>query len=198
MQLIFNRRVSRRTPGRFRTRVLTEGVVPTHHVDYKKSKVKQYHKEGQALRTETTINDTYDFDIGRALCNLPALREIGFAANRRLLRVEYLSHNCLIGDDHLDGLTHPVVVNAAPSWSTKRSTGRSRFAIGVARCGGRNCGRRPRPRPSRHQRPASRRHAARRCGSDRESLVPIIRGGGRLSSARSTSNWPRTEERTRR
>jgi len=111
MQLIFNRRVTRRTPGQFRTRVLTEGVVPSLHVDYKKSKVKQYHKEGQALRTETTINDTYDFEIGRALSNLPALREIGFAANRRLLRVEYLSHDCRIGDDDLDTVTQPIVVD---------------------------------------------------------------------------------------
>lgn len=111
MQLVFTRRVSRRTPGRFRTRVLTAGVVPSLHVQYKKTKVKQYHKEGQALRTETTINDTYDFAIGRALDNLPALREIGFAANRRLLRVEYLSHDCLIGDDHLDSLTQPIVVD---------------------------------------------------------------------------------------
>src|SRR2546428_33655 len=111
MQLIFNRRVTRRTPGRFRTRVLTEGVVPSLHVQYKKAKVKQYHKEGQALRTETTINDTYDFEIGRALHNLPALREIGFAANRRLLRVEYLSHDCLIGDDHLDAVSQPIVVD---------------------------------------------------------------------------------------
>jgi hypothetical protein len=110
MQLIFNRRVTRQTPGQFRTRILTEGVVPSLHVDYKKSRVKQYHKEGQALRTETTINNTYDFEIGRALHNLPALREIGFAANQRLLRVEYLSHDCLIGDDHLDALTHPVAV----------------------------------------------------------------------------------------
>jgi hypothetical protein len=111
MQLIFNRRITRQTPGRFRTRILTDGVVPSLHVDYKKSRVKQYHKEGQALRTETTINNTYDFEIGRALRNLPALREIGFAANRRLLRVEYLSHDCLIGDDHLDTLTQPVVVD---------------------------------------------------------------------------------------
>src|SRR5213594_4791164 len=109
MQLIFNRRVTRQTPGQFRTRILTEGVVPSLHVDYKKPRVKQYHKEGQALRTETTINNTYDFEIGRALRNLPALREIGFAANRRLLRVEYLSHDCLIADDHLDALTQPVV-----------------------------------------------------------------------------------------
>src|SRR6266540_4271790 len=111
MQLIFNRRVTRQTPGRFRTRILTEGVVPSLHVDYKKSRVKQYHKESQALRTETTINNTYDFEIGRALRNLPALREIGFAANRRLLRVEYLSHDCLLGDDHLDALTQPIVVD---------------------------------------------------------------------------------------
>ncbi len=110
LQLIFDRRVSRRTPGRFRTRVLTEGVVPSLHVEYKKSKVKQYHKESQALRTETTINDTYDFEIGRALRNLPALREIGFAANRRLLHVESLSHDCLIGEDRLRTVTAPVSV----------------------------------------------------------------------------------------
>ena len=111
MQLIFHRRVTRRTPGRFRTRILTEGIVPSLHVEYKKSKVKQYHKEGQALRTETTINDTYDFAIGRALHNLPALREIGFAANRRLLHVEYLSHDCLIGEDRLHTVTAPVHVD---------------------------------------------------------------------------------------
>src|SRR5712692_6634046 len=111
MPLIFNRRVTRRTPGRFRTRVLTEGVVPSLHVEYKKSKVKPYHKEGQALRTETTINDTYDFAIGRALRNLPALREIGLAANRRLLCVESLSHDCLIGEDTLDAVSHPIVVH---------------------------------------------------------------------------------------
>jgi hypothetical protein len=111
MQLVFERRVTRRTPGQFRTRVLTEGVVPSLHVQYKKSKVKQYHKEGQALRTETTINDTYDFEIGRALHNLPALREIGFAANRHLLRAEYLSHDSLIGDDHLDAMAQPIVVD---------------------------------------------------------------------------------------
>jgi hypothetical protein len=67
--LIFNRQIRRRgknpTPSRFRTRVLTAGVTPSLHVDYKHSKIKQYHKEGRALRTETTINDTGDFNIGR-------------------------------------------------------------------------------------------------------------------------------------
>ena len=35
---------------------------------------KDNHKLGQALRTETTINDTRDFGIGKRLTNLPALR----------------------------------------------------------------------------------------------------------------------------
>jgi hypothetical protein len=84
--LVFDRRLRhkgrRPTPGRFRTRVITAGVTPSLHVDYKHTTIKQYHKEGQALRTETTINDTRDFDIGKRLVNLPALREIGFKANR--------------------------------------------------------------------------------------------------------------------
>lgn len=77
VQLIFDRRVTRRTPGRFRPRVLTEGVTPSLHVDYKRSRIEQYHKEGRALRTETTINDARDFGVGKRLKNLPALREIG-------------------------------------------------------------------------------------------------------------------------
>ena len=34
------------------------------------------------FRAETTINDTRDFGIGKRLQNLPALREVGFQANR--------------------------------------------------------------------------------------------------------------------
>jgi len=111
VQLIFNRRVTRQTPGRFRTRVLTDGVIPSLHVDYKGSKIKQYHKENRALRTETTINDTYDFQIGRSLSNLSALRKIGFEANRRLLRAQSLSHDCLIGERRFHSVSEPVVVD---------------------------------------------------------------------------------------
>jgi hypothetical protein len=110
VQLIFNRRVSKKTPGRFRTRVITDGVVPSLHVDYKKTRIKQYHKEGRALRTETTINDTRDFGIGKLLKNLPALRQIGFQANRRLLDVQKISHDCSIGEDAFDKVVRPIAV----------------------------------------------------------------------------------------
>src|ERR1700685_2802653 len=111
VSLVFDRKVSRRTPGRFRTRVITDGVVPSLHVDYKKTRIKQYHKEGQALRTETTINDTRDFAIGRRIENLPELRKIGFAANRRLLDVQRIGHDCFIGEAAFQDMQRPITVN---------------------------------------------------------------------------------------
>ena len=108
--LIFDRRVSRRTPGRFRTRVIPDGVGPSLHVDYQNSRIKQYHKEGRALRTETTINNTRDFGIGKLLKNLPALRQVGFQANRRLLDVQTISHDCSIGEDAFDQVVRPIQV----------------------------------------------------------------------------------------
>jgi len=76
--LIFHRRVNRRTPGRFRTRVLTKGVDPTLCCYYKSSRIKQYFKGGWALRTETVICNTKDFGIGRRVClkNWNALRAV--------------------------------------------------------------------------------------------------------------------------
>ena len=104
VQLIFGRRVTRRTPGRFRTRVLTDGVIPSLHIDYKNTRSKQYFKEVPEVRevgarTETTIHNTRDFFIGKRLCNLPALRQVGFCANRRILEVERLSQDCAVGEE---------------------------------------------------------------------------------------------------
>jgi len=110
VQLIFGRQVNRRTPGRFRTRVLTTGVIPSLHLDYKHSRIKQNHKEGQALRTETTLNDTRDFGVGKSLKNLPPLRQIGFSANRRLLDVQTITQDCSIGEAAFRQVTQPVVV----------------------------------------------------------------------------------------
>ncbi len=111
VQLIFDRRINKQTPGRFRTRVITDGVVPSLHVDYKNTRIKQYHKQGRALRTETTINDTRDFGICKSLKNLPALRQIGFQANRRLLDVRKISHDCSIGEDTFDQVVRPIEVD---------------------------------------------------------------------------------------
>jgi hypothetical protein len=115
VSLIFDRRIHRgrkqSTPGVFRTRVLTEGVTPSLHIDYKHTKIKQYHKEGRALRTETTINDPGDFEIRKRLTHLPALREIGFSANRRLLGVQRLSHNPIRAAEAFTAVHDPIVTD---------------------------------------------------------------------------------------
>jgi DNA-binding PadR family transcriptional regulator len=111
MQLIFDKRIPRTTKTRFRTRLITEHVIPSLWLDYKRSSIKQYFKMGRALRTELTVNNTRDFGIGKALHNLPALREVAFAANRRLLHVQKLSHDPMLGDEEFQSLTSPQEVD---------------------------------------------------------------------------------------
>ena len=113
--MIFARKMRKSTVagGRCRTRIITEGVIPSLHVYYKNTHLKQYHKTGRrgaGLRTETTINNTYDFGVGRLLGNLPKLREIGFAANRRSLEVEKASHDCRVGAQTFEILQSPATV----------------------------------------------------------------------------------------
>jgi hypothetical protein len=114
--LVFDRRIIRKgrhpTPGVFRTRILTSGVTPSLHIDYKHSKIKQYHKEGRAIRTETTINDSRDFGIGKRLCNLPALAQVGYQANRRLLDVERLTTDPTIGEGAFRAVADSITVGS--------------------------------------------------------------------------------------
>ena len=124
VQLIFDRRISRRTPTRNRLRVVTDGVAPSLLVDYKHSHIRSrraasgaYLKHGRALRTETVVNDTLSegqattFGIGRRLNNLDDLKVIGFAANRRLLGVQRISHHCQLGLETFEDLHRPAVVD---------------------------------------------------------------------------------------
>lgn len=93
----------------YRTRVITDGVQPSLHVEYKSSHVKQYFKEQHALRTETTINNPKDFYVAKAVGNLPHLRDLGQQVNRKLLEVERLSHRCVLTQHALDRLQQPTV-----------------------------------------------------------------------------------------
>ena len=107
VQLLFERRIVKATPGKFATRVITDGVIPSLHVQYKRCHVKQYCKEGRALRTETTINDAYDFGLKRGLPHFEALRRLGQRTNRRLLEVEQVAHDCGLSERDLAELALP-------------------------------------------------------------------------------------------
>jgi len=110
LQLIFDKRIPRTTKTRFRTRLITSHVIPSLWLDYKHSSLKQYFKEGRGLRTELTVNNTRDFRIGKALHNLPQLRELAFTATRRLLHVQKLIQDPTIGDDEFQRLVAPQVI----------------------------------------------------------------------------------------
>lgn len=109
VQLIFERRILPSTPSKFRTRVIQDGVLPSLHIEYKSFDLKQYFKEGRALRTEGTFRDPRDFNVNKGLSNFSYLQQIGRQINRRLLEVEQVSQNCGLSADGMERVVQPTV-----------------------------------------------------------------------------------------
>jgi hypothetical protein len=109
VQLVFDRKIIKTTPGLFRTRVIQDGVQPSLHIEYKRSGVKQYFKENRALRTETTINGPDDFGVRKDLSQLPYLQQIGRDINQRLLDVQRLSDDCALAQQSVERIVQPTV-----------------------------------------------------------------------------------------
>jgi len=109
VSLIFERRVTKRTPGEFYTRVVREGVQPTLRIHYKHSVLKQYLKDGRALRTEMMFNNTHDFDLNRGVQGFTCLFELGRAFNRRLLKQEQVSEDCFVSIQELRQLGRSTI-----------------------------------------------------------------------------------------
>lgn len=105
VQLLFDRKIIKKTPGQFRTRIITNGVLPSIHIDYKQTDLKQYFKENRAARTESTINNPKDFGVNKGLKNLPYLKQIARNVNRRLLEVERVSHDCILSEESVERRT---------------------------------------------------------------------------------------------
>jgi hypothetical protein len=113
IELIFSRHPVRR--GRppsvqqvFKTSVVTRGVDVTVNALYKHSRIKQYLKDGRALRVETVINDTHDLGCQRRLHNLPELQTKARAANRRLLDTERVGQGCVLASPAFERIAHPT------------------------------------------------------------------------------------------
>jgi hypothetical protein len=94
VSLLFERRVTKRTPSEFHTQVIREGVLPTIRIRYKHSALKQYLKDSRALRTEMMINNAQDFGLNRGLTNFDRLVALGHGFNHRLLELEEISQDC--------------------------------------------------------------------------------------------------------
>jgi len=113
IELIFSRhRVRRGRPPTvqkvFNTRVVTAGTAVTVNASYKHSRIKQYLKDGRALRVETVVNDTHDLGCQRRLHNLPELQVKARAANRRLLDTERVGQGCVLASPAFERIAHPT------------------------------------------------------------------------------------------
>jgi len=114
VQLIFTGRRVRRgraptVPEVFSTKVVTRGVEVTVNAFYQHSRIKQYLKDGRALRIETVINDPYDLGCQRRLHNLTDLQAKARAANARLLDTERVGQGCVLASPAFERIAHPTV-----------------------------------------------------------------------------------------
>ncbi len=120
VKLIFSRQIRKTTQSEFATKVVTRGTDVTTNVFYKHSRIKEYLKEGRALRIETVVNSPTDFGVQRRLCNLAELVNKAKAANRRLLDVQRAGQGCAIETVLWERISQP-------SLEEGRRTGAIRF-----------------------------------------------------------------------
>jgi hypothetical protein len=107
VSLIFDRRIRSDTDSGFATRVITRGVEVTVNCFYKHSRIKQYLKEGRALRVETVCNSPGDLGCQRRLVHLDQLQARARAANRRLLDTERAGPGCVLASPAFARVAQP-------------------------------------------------------------------------------------------
>src|SRR5438105_8695614 len=121
VQLIFGRKIYSNTDSQFSTKIVTRGVDVIVNVFYKHSRIKEYLKEGRALRIETVCNSPTDLGCKRRLHNLPELQAKARAANRRLLTIQRAGQGCAVSTTLFERV-------ALPSLEEGQRTGALRLA----------------------------------------------------------------------
>ena len=96
-----------RTSMPSQTRVFSSGTEVKMDFTYKHSRVKQYLKEGRALRIETVINKPKDIGILARLEHLPQLVDRARDINARLLMIERAGQGCAIGSALFERIHQP-------------------------------------------------------------------------------------------
>jgi hypothetical protein len=120
--------------GVFKTAIDRHATAVTLNIFYKHSRIKQYMKDGRALRIETVVNDAYDFGCGRLLHNLDELQARARDCNRRLLHAERAGQGCVLASPVFERIAHPTV-DAAGRRATAMRFGDSRVqALAGALC----------------------------------------------------------------
>jgi hypothetical protein len=114
VEIIFKRHIRRDTPGVFRTAIDRPAVGPDTggvvlNVFYKHSRIKQYLKDGRAMRIETVINAPRDLGCNARLPNLAELQDKARACNRRILDAERAGQGAILASPAFERIAHPSV-----------------------------------------------------------------------------------------
>ena len=115
VELLFRRgqrlgRYSRTPPGGgFKTKIDRYCDLVTLNVFYKSSRLKQYLKDGVAMRIETVVNSPKDLLCNRMLANLPELQAKARAINARLMETETAGQGTALVSPVIERITRPTV-----------------------------------------------------------------------------------------
>jgi hypothetical protein len=104
---VFARQVRKTTKEPFGTRIFSTGTDVKMDFRYKHSRVKQYLKEGRALRIETVINKAWDLTIRSRIEHLPELVDKARQVNQRVLMIERAGQGCAIGSALFERIHQP-------------------------------------------------------------------------------------------
>ena len=97
--------------GGFKTKIDRYCDLVTLNVFYRNSRLKQYLKDGVALRIETVVNDPRDLRCNRQLQNLPELQDKARAINARLLETETAGQGTALVSPVIERITRPTLTD---------------------------------------------------------------------------------------
>ena len=111
IELIFRRGQRRGRPaaGQFKTKIVTYGTEVNVNAFYRHSRIKQYLKDGRALRIETVINDPGDLGCLRRLIHLDELQARARAVNTTLLDTERVGQGCVLASPAFERIARPTL-----------------------------------------------------------------------------------------
>ena len=111
IELIFKRgqRRGAKAGGVFKTKIATYGTEIRINAFYRQSMIKQYLKDGRALRIETVINSPDDLGCRRRLAHLDELQSRARAINTTLLDTERVGQGCVLASPAFERIAQPTL-----------------------------------------------------------------------------------------
>jgi hypothetical protein len=111
LTVIFGRKITQRHSGKLQTMIedlnLPNPVMRSH---YKNGFIKQYVRDHRLLRTEAATNNVNDYNVGKAMENLPSLRQTLQSITDRYLDVQQDILESFVDRGQLRKLSEPTVL----------------------------------------------------------------------------------------